>query len=202
MTSRPTCPDCHFPRKTCICDALVKIENRHKIIVLQHPSEVKHAKGSVKVLNLCLGNIAVHVGETEADFNHLRLELLSSTQPCYLVYPDENSQMIESCEKPMPDSTLVFIDGSWKKAYKILKLNPWLEQLSKLGFAQLPKSQYRIRKASRADSLSTLEAAGYCLEQLEDCDTTGLYKAFEALIDSQWQFMSDEVKKRYDAGSS
>jgi DTW domain-containing protein YfiP len=136
-------------------------------------------------------------GETSEDFEPLIKALRLSQSPCYLIYPQPDCQFVESIGNKCQPSTLLFIDGSWKKSYKLLQLNPWLTKLPSISFCQADKTRYQIRKAHRDDSLSTLEAVAYCLDHLDDVDTKPLHQAFDAMIDNQWRFMSDTVKQRY-----
>lgn len=77
---------------------------------------------------------------------------------------------------------MIFIDASWRKAYRIWQQNPWLQQLPNITFTNAPKTRYQIRKHKRETSLSTIEAVAYCLQQLENADTSVLFNAFDALI--------------------
>jgi DTW domain-containing protein YfiP len=198
--SRAHCNQCNFPQSTCLCAFIKPVATRHNIIILQHPSETNHAKGSARLVDLCMTQAVIHVGETAADFAALQTQLADQLQPCYLVYPCKDSVFVETMDqgKQNPPMTLIFLDGNWKKAYKLLQLNPWLSEMPSLSFAQSEKTQYQIRKAPRSDSLSTLESVAYCLDNLDDTDTLALESIFRAMIDNQWRFMSDEVKKRYE----
>ena len=62
---------------------------------------------------------------------------------------------------------LVLIDATWRKARKMLALNPLLQALPRWGLRALPPSRYAIRKAQRPEQRSTLEAACLGLGQLE-----------------------------------
>ena len=62
---------------------------------------------------------------------------------------------------------LVLIDATWRKARKMLALNPLLQALPRWGLGPLPPSRYAIRKAQRPEQRSTLEAACLGLGQLE-----------------------------------
>lgn len=204
QSKRQYCSVCQYPKVVCLCHVIKPVNSRHQIIILQHPSESKHAKGSARLVGLCLSDARILVGEQPSDFDPLRHQLAHQSMATYLIYPSEHCQYIEQL---VQDSTkagqqiapcnLIFIDGSWKKAYKMLQLNPWLRQLPSLSFNQAHHTQYQIRKASRSDSLSTLEAVKYCLDTLDNINTEPLSAAFNAMIDNQWQFMSDEVKARY-----
>jgi DTW domain-containing protein YfiP len=201
MTKRAYCTTCHYPLKTCLCEFVSAVTSRHQIIIMQHPSEVSQAKGTAKLVDLSMTQASIVVGETASNFAPLKQQieqqLEQKIQPYYLVYPQPHRQAVETIGKSLPDSTLIFLDGSWAKAYKILQLNPWLLQLPALTFEQAPKTAYKIRKAPRSDSLSTIESVAYCLDHLDNTDTSGLTTLFKAMIDGQWRFMNNDVKKRY-----
>jgi len=59
------------------------------------------------------------------------------------------------------------LDGTWRKSRKMLYCNPLLQRLPRLPLQGLPVSRYRIRKAHRANQLSTLEATCAALTHLE-----------------------------------
>lgn len=203
-SKRQYCSVCLYPQTVCLCDVIKPVNSKHQVIILQHPSECKHAKGSARLVALCLENSHLLVGEQSNDFDALQHQLTCQQNPSYLIYPTQQCQYVEQLAldstktgQQISPCNLIFIDGSWKKAYKILQLNPWLKQLPSLSFRQANHSQYQIRKASRSDSLSTLEAVKYCLDTLDNTNTAPLSAAFAAMINNQWQFMSDEVKARY-----
>lgn len=62
---------------------------------------------------------------------------------------------------------LIVLDGTWKKARKILYLNPVLASLPRLAMTAEWTSNYQIRKQKNAQSFSTIEAVGLALSQLE-----------------------------------
>jgi DTW domain-containing protein YfiP len=195
---RSYCQTCHFPQATCLCLVVKPVASKHQIVILQHPSETTHAKGSARLVGLCMNETKIVVGETAEDFAQLRQELQMEDARCYLVYPRENAVAVESMDNKETPLTLIFLDASWKKAYKLLMLNPWLSDLPCIGFDQSPPSQYQIRKSSKSYSLSTLESVVYCLDNLDDtCNTAPLMSVFKTMINNQIRFMSDNVKKRY-----
>ncbi|MCF2908211.1 DTW domain-containing protein [Pseudoalteromonas sp. DL2-H2.2] len=196
---RPLCNHCQFPEQTCVCKFLGKpLKNHCKILVLQHPSEVKVAKNTVRLLSLQLSNLEVVVGESETDFAQVR-EQLQSVQ-CALLYPSENAMALspsqEQANRPIIE-TLVVLDGTWKKVHKMLMLNPWLMTLPHVSFAQLPENQYHIRKAEQAFSLSTLEATAHFLHLYEQVSPAPLYQALAGMIEQQTRQMPEHVKQRY-----
>ena len=197
-SKRVVCETCHFVQKHCLCSAITPQRCNTNIIILQHPLEHKHAKNSAKLVNLSINNCQLVIGETCEDFADIQEKLQKRTQNqltqgqtqklTYLIYPSEQAQNIEqfeTCQSKCANSkdiTLIFIDASWRKAYKMWQLNPWLQALPTLTFANAPKTRYQIRKHKKETSLSTLEAVAYCLEQLENADTSALHNAFDAMI--------------------
>src|ERR1700752_948967 len=61
---RATCPQCLRPRSTCICSLAVPLASAVEGLVLQHPDEVREAKGSARLLHLCLSGSLLVTGET------------------------------------------------------------------------------------------------------------------------------------------
>ncbi|MDO6774438.1 tRNA-uridine aminocarboxypropyltransferase [Shewanella sp. 3_MG-2023] len=194
---RIICKSCGYPQSACICDSVTKMEAKTEVIVLQHPSEVEHAKNTVKLLSLTLPQTQVVVGESADDFALLRQQLAAANKPVYLVYPCENSQNAADSSVPA-DCCILLIDGTWRKAFKMLQLNPWLLELPALHIEFEGVSQYLIRKAKRSDSLSTLEATAYTLQAIDsELDISPLFSAFDAMVQHKLNAMPAEVRARY-----
>ena len=209
MTKRAYCPQCQYPQSACLCAAVKPIYPQHRLLILQHPSEVTHTKNSVRLLKMAVPQTQIVVGETAADFAELRSQLQQEPQ-ALLVYPaDESSSTTTreshsaSVSEPLLDSqtkTLILIDGTWRKAYRMLCLNPWLLDLPRLSLSVENASAYCIRKAKRSDSLSTLEAAALALKQLQpNLDITPVTDLLQALVDSRLARMPAAVRQRYQA---
>ena len=197
--ARELCSHCGFSVKTCLCDSISIINNKLKIIILRHPSEEKVTKNTANLLNLGLDNCQILAGESEQDF--LQLATLPKATTAVL-YPadnalclDEHTATTDALKQSL--THLIVIDGTWKKAYKMLQLTPSLHAFQAVSFKQVPQNKYVIRKAPRADSLSTLEAVAHSLKLIEGLDVTPLYKLLAALVDKQTQHMPDDVKARY-----
>ncbi|ABZ74889.1 DTW domain containing protein [Shewanella halifaxensis HAW-EB4] len=195
--SRPTCPNCHYPQNACLCASIETMQVKSELIILQDPSEVGHAKNSVRLLELVIAETRVVVGETADDFAALRQQLAASEKPVYLVYPSENS--ISANETKVEEEViLLLLDGTWRKAYKLLQLNPWLQDYPALHLDLDSASNYTIRKASRSDSLSTLEAAAMMLKAIdEEQDVAPLTNALSAMVEQRLASMPADVRARY-----
>ena len=197
LVSRPTCPNCHYPQNACLCASIEPMQVKPELIILQDPSEVGHAKNSVRLLELVIANTQVVVGETADDFAGLREQLAQSNKPVYLVYPSDIS--VSANERELEQEViLLFLDGTWRKAYKLLQLNPWLLEYPALHLDLDSASNYTIRKASRSDSLSTLEAAAMMLKAIDSQqDVAPLTKALNAMVEQRLASMPADVRARY-----
>ncbi|WOT05454.1 tRNA-uridine aminocarboxypropyltransferase [Shewanella youngdeokensis] len=197
--SRPQCTSCHYPLKACLCASIKPMQVTTELIVLQDPSEVNHAKNSVRLMQLVIADTQVFVGETAADFTALRDYLAQADKPIYLVYPSDKSELA-SQRSFKEDAILLLLDGTWRKAYKLLQLNPWLQAFPALHLDLDSASNYTIRKASRSDSLSTLEASAMMLKAINpQQDVTPLTDALAALVEQRLASMPSDVRARYQA---
>ncbi|UTA47862.1 DTW domain-containing protein [Simiduia sp. 21SJ11W-1] len=192
---RALCPHCRLPRTHCLCDSAPQLSPRTQLVVLQHPSESQHPKNTLRLARLCLPELRLAVGETPEDFMALA-KWLAPTRAC-LLYPDDHSQPLEQYANPVPE-VLVFIDATWRKAYKMLALNPWLQGLPRCHFNAAPAGDYRLRKTRRAGGLSTLEAIAYGLNCVEGTDFSALNELQARWVERMQSFMPEDVKARYE----
>ncbi|MCE9788992.1 tRNA-uridine aminocarboxypropyltransferase [Shewanella chilikensis] len=195
--SRRYCEQCGYPETACVCTAVSTIYPGSQLLVLQHPSEVEHAKNSVRLLQLAVPDTRVIVGETEADFAELRAELATDSMPTFLLYPSDNSQLLQA-DDSSEAVRLILLDGTWRKTLKMYRLNPWLQALPQRHLPLAAPTAYRIRKANRSDSLSTLEAAAAALSQLEPgLDVAPMYALLAELVEQRLRRMPAKVRERY-----
>ena len=153
--------------------------------MLQHPLELKHPKGSARLLHLSLPSSVLQVGDRFTDevlFDLLYRPLNTSSgqttssapasgQPI-LLYPRTDdvpaSHMRTASTLEPTQVRLVVLDGTWRKSRRMLHEHPLLQALPRLALDAPPPSRYRIRHAYRPDQLSTLEATCHALAQLEN----------------------------------
>lgn len=200
---RVHCPQCLRPASACICACVQPVCHTTEVLVLQHPMEVTHPKGTARLLQLSLPRSQLTVGEAWAP--EALQPLLSGAWDgapapalTLLLYPPAPPDTSLPLALPPPwDMTdlqslpataavrLVVLDGTWRKSRKMLYLNPALQQLPRLPLHELPDSRYAIRKAHKPGQLSTLEATWAALRQLEPGNFTldGLLQSLAALQD-------------------
>ena len=111
--------------------------------------------------------------------------------------PADDAQPLQAYASSDAPLLLVVPDGTWRKARKMLHLNPLLAALPRVTLAEGGVSRYRLRKAPGPGALSTVEAIVQALQVLEaPTSFEALLKPFEALIDGQIAAMGDEVFQR------
>ncbi|WP_287028322.1 tRNA-uridine aminocarboxypropyltransferase [Pseudomonas sp. UBA6310] len=194
--SRPHCPRCIRPLSHCLCALIPSLPSRCRVLLLQHPSESGHALNTARLAALGLQNAELLVGERFEDLQG-RLDD-PGHRPC-LLFPGADAEVL-SAGIPREDSRpllLVVPDGTWRKARKLLHLNPALAALPRLALPDGMTSRYRVRKAPAAGALSTLEAVVAALNLLESpASFDALLRPFERLIDGQIEAMGEETYRR------
>lgn len=193
---RALCPTCEFILERCLCSTMRPVHNSTELIILQHPSEMKHALGTVKIMKKTFQNIHVFVGEHFS--KNEQLQRLLSANNTALVFPGTGAISLEPTHA-RSISKLILIDGTWKKAKKIYYLNPFLQSLPVFRLQTDLPSQYKIRQSAFQHSFATLEAAVAALAVLEpQTDCGGASEAFKAMIDFQIEKMGlDVFEKNY-----
>lgn len=191
---RSRCERCHRPEGHCLCGLIPQLDSRTRVLILQHPSEVNHALNTARLAALGLNNAQLVVGEVFEDLAQL-LEV-----PGYqarLLFPGEGAITLSEQGAESRPILLVVPDGTWRKARKLLHLNPLLAELPRVTLQNAPTSRYRLRKAPGPDALSTLEAIAHALQTLEpDRAFEALLRPFDALVEGQIAAMGEETFRR------
>lgn len=198
MNKRPVCSKCGFILARCLCDSLENISNHTHIIILQHPSESKHALNTVALMQKSFANIKVFIGEDFSEHAELNSLFNDHLDSIALLFPTDSAQALKyNSEKKI--THIVLIDGTWKKAQKIYILSKNLQTLPSYKLEVASKGRYIIRSTDIENGLSTLEASISALNILEnELDTKSLMNSFKKMIDFQIEKMGPETfKKNY-----
>jgi len=172
--ARKVCSKCHRPEKVCICDFITLIDNCVEIGIFQHPTEVGQIKGTAIIAELALKKSKRWVGETLDDAPELQ-QWLKSGNKVFLLYPPTEEQQAEvnavndlhhMYQQQVPFKILV-LDGTWRKTYKMMQLNPELMTLPRVTLNPETPSKYKVRKQKNEQSLSTVEAVVELLCEIE-----------------------------------
>ncbi|MBC3270438.1 DTW domain-containing protein [Pseudomonas sp. SWRI81] len=196
--SRPQCPRCLRPQTHCLCKLIPRLDSRTRVLLLQHPSEVNHALNTARLAALGLTNAELIVGEV---FEDLPTLLNRPGYQARLLFPADDAQPLQTYAPSDEPLLLVVPDGTWRKARKLLHLNPLLAALPRVTLAEGGVSRYRLRKAPGPGALSTVEAIVQALQTLEaPTSFEALLKPFEALIEGQIAAMGAETFQRNHGG--
>ncbi|WPC03705.1 DTW domain-containing protein [Pseudomonas benzenivorans] len=193
---RPHCPRCCRPLDHCLCALIPRLDSHTRVLILQHPSEVGHALNTARLAALGLGNAELRVGEVLEGLPQLLAQ--PGYRPC-LLFPGEGAQPLAQFAEAGQGTPplLVVPDGTWRKARKLLHLNPALAALPRVALPQGLSSRYRLRKAPMPGALSSIEAIVQALDILEaPARFDALLKPFEALIEGQIAAMGEEIFRR------
>ncbi|MDH4582070.1 DTW domain-containing protein [Pseudomonas sp. BN415] len=192
---RPQCPRCQRPETHCLCPLIPHLASRTRVLLLQHPSEVSHALNTARLAALGLANAELRVGERFAD---LADTLADPDYRACLLFPGEAARPVGEMGATDPRPLLLVVpDGTWRKARKLLYLNPELQALPRVTLPEGLTSRYRLRKAPMAGALSTLEAIVAALDIVEaPARYDDLLRPFEALIQGQIEAMGEETFRK------
>lgn len=192
--SRIHCERCLRPQSHCLCALIPRLDSRTRVLLLQHPSEVNHALNTARLAVLGLRNAELRVGEVFEDLEQWL------TQPGYrtgLLFPGEGAQALQAYAGDERPWLLVVPDGTWRKARKLLHVNPLLATLPRVTLGALQPSRYRLRKAPGEGALSTIEAVAQALNVLEaPALFDALLRPFDALIEGQIAAMGQQTYER------
>ncbi len=192
---RQRCERCLRPQGHCLCALIPSLPSRTRVLLLQHPSECDHALNTARLAALGLQNAELMVG---GQFGEALTERLAD--PGYrsvLLFPGPEASVptpLEAGERPWQ---LVVPDGTWRKARKLLYVNPALAALPRVCLPAGAVSRYRLRKAPEPGALSTLEAVVQALGLLEgEGRFEALLRPFDALIEAQIAAMGAATYQR------
>ena len=194
--ARARCGRCQRPQSHCLCALIPQLQSRTRVLILQHPEESRHALNTARLAALGLVNGELQVGEQFAD---LASWLADPAYQACLLFPGDDAQPLATVAASVSARPLLLVvpDGTWRKARKLLYLNPLLAALPRVCLAAGLESRYRLRKAPMAGALSTLEAIVVALEALEAPQSfAALLQPFEALIDGQIAAMGESTYQR------
>ncbi|AMG45550.1 tRNA-uridine aminocarboxypropyltransferase [Achromobacter ruhlandii] len=193
--SRPLCLRCKRPESHCLCALIPALSPRTRVVVLQHPSEARHALNTARLAVLGLDGARRLVGEY---FQHEQW-----AEPGYaprVLFPGEGAEvLVPGCAAAAGAPVqLIVPDGTWTHARKLLHINPQLAALPRVMLPPGLATRYRVRHADIPGALSTIEAVTHALNALEaPRNFDELLRPFEALIDAQIAGMGADLYARH-----
>jgi hypothetical protein len=161
---RSTCLRCLRPTTFCVCADLRPARAATRVVLLQHPREARLAICSAWLTRIALENVELHRGVSFED--HPRVRELAAAPGTALLFPGPGSTPAEAAAPP--PAALVVIDGTWLQAERMLRDNPSLAALPRIGLSPLRESGYTgLRREPAPGHLSTIEAVALALGAFE-----------------------------------
>jgi len=156
---RPRCDGCDRPRRTCLCSHLLPVAHQTRLLILRHPSETSHPLNTAEIVARMSKRCRLLDGEVFA-----QADCLLPGYQSLLLFPGDDAAALQAPADAKPVQ-LILLDGTWRKARALLRMNPWLAALPQVSMCIGP-SRYLLRK-QKAEGASTLEACVAALGILE-----------------------------------
>src|SRR3954466_2852786 len=199
----PDCPKCRKPLPLCVCDLVTPIENRIRLLILQHPQEQDRALGTARLLALHFKNAVLKIGlswpslskalgRPVHDPSRWAVLYLGSAKAAELdtdrdiIAINRKGELEDNQRAILKDiEGIVLLDGTWSQAKALWWRNAWMLKCQRVILGPARPSRYgQLRREPRRDGLSTLEAAAMLLGSLEkrpDIAET-LHGSFERML--------------------
>lgn len=167
------CENCFRPKAECFCSQVKPLNNRLKVVILQHPQEVTKALNSARLTHLMLKNSQIFVGLSWPSFKKVAGPEEMPSQWGVLFLKPEPKKMIQPLTiyspKKIPLEQTAFLkgiialDGSWKQSKALWWRNPWFLKMNRIS---LNPDHPSLRPQVKSEGLSTIEAIAFALENL------------------------------------
>lgn len=185
------CARCGKPPGVCICDRVVPVATKLKVVILQHPQEDDVVLGTAKLVELTLPKAEIRVGLSWASIEHAlgvktvereRWAVLAATKlPKPIPETERHSPVLIMDRKGRLRDLkrhglegIIVLDGTWSQAKTLWWRNAWLLKLPVVVLKPREASMYgKLRKAPRKDLVSTLEAVAEVLPALGESAAVG-----------------------------
>ncbi|MEI8656350.1 tRNA-uridine aminocarboxypropyltransferase [Vibrio sp. Hal054] len=165
------CAYCNVGLTHCLCQHQPDIETQVAVLLIVSQQEVFKPSNTGRLIADTVKETYVYQW-SRTDPDSQMLDLLQS--PAYfpvLVFPAETEEehsrvmnqveSIASGKKPL----LIFVDGSWREAKRIVRKSPYLAGLPLISIEPQVLSQYVMRKSDNEQHLATAEVASLALDK-------------------------------------
>lgn len=181
------CPTCGLTHQ-CICHALPQTQSQLSLALLTHNNEQHRDTNTGRFLAHSLPHCQVYPWSRTEPPKAL-LERIAQANNAYVLYPDDQSQSIESVLTPVQEqqgeNLFILLDGTWQEAKKMLRKSAWLDALQKVHFTPKHDSSYRLRRNQESGHLCTLEVGCELLELIgEQNHSTQLRQFLQHYMDA------------------
>lgn len=166
--------------------------------MLQHPRERNMPIGTARMAHRSLAGSRLRVGVDFARDPEVRAAVLHADT--YVLFPGAGALSVERLPRDRA-ITLIVLDGTWWQARKLLRLNPAIAHLPRVGFLPQKPSAYVIRREPADFCVSTIEALTEVLTELEPEGGRfeSLLDPFHAMVERHLWFRTQVHASRHRA---
>lgn len=162
------CELCQLADYACICQWRPEVTSRCEFVIVMHRNEVfKPTNTGRLVADVFPQKTHVYAWHRTEPPTELLNVLSDNTRQCFIIFPDDMESTRDSYSA-VPESekitTFILLDGTWKQSGRMFNLSRWLEDIPTLSLPDTLVRSYAVRKAHQDNYLSTVEAAGLCLQ--------------------------------------
>lgn len=164
------CERCHLGAFACLCPWRREIDSGCDFVVLMHRNEIFKPTNSGRLIaDLLPRNTHLFIWDRTQPDPQLLALLNDPERECVIVFPSAEidarpvaSATISSDKTP----TFILLDGTWKQSGRMFHLSRWLDALPCFSLPETLLRGYAVRKSHQEHFVSTLEAAGLCLQMV------------------------------------
>jgi DTW domain-containing protein YfiP len=177
----------------CLCALIPRIETRTRVVLILHQLEERKTSNTGRLAVRCLPNSRVLVRggrDCVPDTSAWR-----QTDDAVLLFPHPDAKPIESWRDHPRPITLLVPDGTWRQARRARARVAGLADLPCARVTRAAPSTYRLRTASEAGQLATMEAIAEALGALEGPDARAqLLGIFDVMVDRSLRHRHPSVR--------
>lgn len=155
------CARCLLRSEGCLCDVVPRIQHRTEVIVVRHVSERLRTSNTGRFVELALTRARLYEYGARERFDGSVL----AEPGTYVLFPDGARDV-----DPRGVRRIVALDATWSQARKMYTRIPELASLPQLAIRASRPDALRLRRPTRPDGVSTLEAVAEALRLVEGED--------------------------------
>lgn len=183
MRSRriPRCVACWLPPSLCVCDLLVPLDLRTRLVILVHHVERIKSSNTGRLVAKMVPQPIVRVHGDPAREPHAPIP----DGPLFLLFPDPNAiELSPTMNLGSVPPVLIVPDGSWPQARRMCRRDPIAKNATIVKLPEGAPTRYGLRRNARTGTVSTMEAVARALGILEGpAIEEKMLTAFEAFVD-------------------
>ncbi len=168
------CEFCNVGLKHCLCEYQPNIETQIAVLMIVSQNEVFKPSNTGRLIADTIKETYVYQWSRTEPATEMLTLLQNPTYFPVLVFPAEtkeehsrvlhNTSTIDPNKKPL----LVFVDGSWREAKRIVRRSEYLAHLPLVSIEPETVSNYVMRKSDNDQHLATAEVASLVLEKFDE----------------------------------